>query len=473
MATIRLIPSSYSRSSTSRVTVTNPENMYYNTDHTSAYCQIRGRNSSSSTYYAFISGFNFDDVPSNAVVSSFSVKIRCYKNSYLQQGTSYRPRLASSTSNNNAISGTTLDSDVTTTSGGTVYTFPLPSSLTWATLKSYGANFSIEIPLRSSGNSYPYLYVYGAEIEVTYTEPNIAVTGISLSSTATVEVGSTIQLTPTITPSNATNQSVTWSSNNTAKATVNSSGVVTGVSAGTAVITVTTVDGGYTATCTVTVTTAVTYDYVLTTSLQVGKKYLIANGNTGAVYLLSNESGGSRQLVGIAATVSNNRITINTATKNKAEFECVRYTAGNDITITVMSDNKYLYTDNSTGLRLNSPTTLDRFWHYQNNKFWQFKSTSNNGYTDTSSEYKYYLELNSSNNYTDQHVTSPSIEDTSIPAMYIYVEDDGSQQEQDAAYFKVNGTWRQVSQIYKKINETWVLQTDYDNVFTTGTNYKG
>ena len=157
MPTARLVPSSYGRSSTSRVTVTNPENMYYNTDHTENYCSIRGRNSNNSAYnyYAFISGFNFNDVPSNAAVSSFSVKIRCYRNSYLQQGTTFRPRLASSTSNNNVISGTTLESDVTTTPGGTVYTFPLPSTLTWATLKDYGANFCIEVPLRASSNNYP------------------------------------------------------------------------------------------------------------------------------------------------------------------------------------------------------------------------------------------------------------------------------------------------------------------------------
>ena len=170
MATIRLVPSTYTRSSTSRVTVTDPTNMYYNTDHTANYCSIRGRNSSSNTYYAFIHGFNFGSVPSNATVTSFAIKIRCYKNSYLQQGTSYRPRLASSPSSSSVISNTTLDSDVTTTSGGTVYTFP-NGSLTWATLSGYGSNFSIDIPLRSSSSSYPYLYVYGAEIEVTYTEP--------------------------------------------------------------------------------------------------------------------------------------------------------------------------------------------------------------------------------------------------------------------------------------------------------------
>lgn len=253
MPTIRLVPSSYSVSSSNRVSVSSPGNMYYNTDHTANYCSIRGRNSSSSTYYAFIKGFNFDDVPSNAVVSSFSVKIRCYRNSYLQQGTTYRPRLASSNSNSYVISDTTLESDVTTTSGGTVYTFPLPSSLTWAMLKGYGANFSIEIPLRSSGSSYPYLYVYGAEIEVTYST-NVSVTGVALDkSTDTVAVGSTTTLTATVSPSNATNKAVAWSTSDASVATV-SDGVVTGVAAGSATITVTTTDGGYTATCAVTVT---------------------------------------------------------------------------------------------------------------------------------------------------------------------------------------------------------------------------
>lgn len=84
-----------------------------------------------------------------------------------------------------------------------------------------------------------------------------SVTSVKLDqTTATVQVGKTLQLTGTITPSTATNQSVTWSSGNSAVATVNSSGVVTGVKAGTATITVKTADGGKTATCKVTVTTA-------------------------------------------------------------------------------------------------------------------------------------------------------------------------------------------------------------------------
>ena len=81
----------------------------------------------------------------------------------------------------------------------------------------------------------------------------IAVTSVSLSSNSeTIKVGKTVTLTPTISPSNATNKNVTWNSSDISIATV-SSGTVTGVAAGTATITVTTVDGSKTATCTVVV----------------------------------------------------------------------------------------------------------------------------------------------------------------------------------------------------------------------------
>ena len=71
-----------------------------------------------------------------------------------------------------------------------------------------------------------------------------------------LNTGSTITLTPTIFPSNATNQSVTWKSNNTKIATVDLDGVITGIKNGKTIITVTTVDGKKTAKCVVTVKTA-------------------------------------------------------------------------------------------------------------------------------------------------------------------------------------------------------------------------
>ena len=66
----------------------------------------------------------------------------------------------------------------------------------------------------------------------------IAVSSVELNkSSATIEVGDTLSLSATISPSNATNKNVTWSSSNTSVATV-SNGTVTAKSAGTTIITV-------------------------------------------------------------------------------------------------------------------------------------------------------------------------------------------------------------------------------------------
>ena len=90
---------------------------------------------------------------------------------------------------------------------------------------------------------------------VSFTTPaTVAVTGVTLApTTATLTVGETETLTPTVAPATATDKTVTWSSSNTSVATVSNEGVVTAVAAGEATITVTTTDGAFTATCTVTV----------------------------------------------------------------------------------------------------------------------------------------------------------------------------------------------------------------------------
>ncbi len=81
-----------------------------------------------------------------------------------------------------------------------------------------------------------------------------AVTGVTLDkATLSLAVGATGQLTAAVTPAGADDQSVTWSSSSQAIASVSAAGLVTGVAAGNAVITVTTTDGGFTATCAVTV----------------------------------------------------------------------------------------------------------------------------------------------------------------------------------------------------------------------------
>ena len=90
-----------------------------------------------------------------------------------------------------------------------------------------------------------------------YTTPSVAPTVIAVTSvslgknTLSIKKGESAILTATVKPSNATNQSVKWSTSNS-NVTV-SNGEVTGKAVGTSVVTVTTDDGGYTAQCTVNV----------------------------------------------------------------------------------------------------------------------------------------------------------------------------------------------------------------------------
>ena len=82
-------------------------------------------------------------------------------------------------------------------------------------------------------------------------------------------MGKTLTLTATVTPDNATDKTVAWTSSNDAVATVDANGVVTAKAEGTATITATA--DGKTATCTVTVKAAPRYYYNSTTTTDTKK----------------------------------------------------------------------------------------------------------------------------------------------------------------------------------------------------------
>ncbi len=86
----------------------------------------------------------------------------------------------------------------------------------------------------------------------------VPVTGVTLDKTAlSLTVGQTSQLNATVAPSDATGKHVTWTSSNDSVAAVDITGIISAVSPGDARITVTTVDGGFTAYCDVEVRSAV------------------------------------------------------------------------------------------------------------------------------------------------------------------------------------------------------------------------
>ena len=177
MATIRLVPSTIYNGSSSYLTISSATNANTNTDSTT-YATIQNTRSSTSSYYIYIRGFNFNDVPDNAIVSNISIKIKAYHSGgntstiYAYDGTSTQISTAGST--------TALGTSAS------VKTFT-NTTIDWDTLKSYGSNFGIRINCRrSSRNTTSYIYVYGAEIEVTYTVPEPRTITSTLTGSGTI-----------------------------------------------------------------------------------------------------------------------------------------------------------------------------------------------------------------------------------------------------------------------------------------------
>lgn len=94
-----------------------------------------------------------------------------------------------------------------------------------------------------------------------------ATTGVSLDlETATLKIGEgTLKLNAVVTPEDATNKSLIWTSSDPSVASVNEEGIVTPLAPGASDITVTTVDGGFTAVCKISVVQPV-YSVVLSDS---------------------------------------------------------------------------------------------------------------------------------------------------------------------------------------------------------------
>lgn len=92
-------------------------------------------------------------------------------------------------------------------------------------------------------------------IDVQETPDEIPVTGVALTpATTSVVVGATRQLSAAVSPADATDKTGVWASSDTSKFTISTSGLITGVAAGTGNATFTTTDGGKVGTTAVTVT---------------------------------------------------------------------------------------------------------------------------------------------------------------------------------------------------------------------------
>ena len=461
MATIRLVPSAYTRSSTNRVSVSNPENMYYNTDHTGSYCTIRGRNSSSNTYYCFIHGFDFSDVPSNASVTAFKVKIKCYRSSTQNTGTSYNIRLASQASSSYVISNTTTSTAITTDSAGETIEIPT-SNLSWSTLSGYGSGFSIDVVLRSTDGSYPYVYVYGAEIEVTYTLPNPRTVTSTLSGNGTLDPsGATAtydgeDYTLKITPTN-TSQPVTVTNNGTDV----TSSVITHYVPGQATTdnrvlgTYTLVSGGFNGS---------------------GASYfsgLVGKGHTSSTTSSNYYSSGSSTIavftydisftLPAGAVVTNLYVMVSghaESTSQSSEYMCAEIISGS----TALSDElnfKSIGTSNSTQtITAHTMPTVEQVANLKLQCRLGYYGGALNGATC-------YIEYEIPKTEIEYYTYTYEVNGDATIAVVI-----GTPGPSTATiYYKNNGTWVAAVAVYKKVNGSWVQQTNLSNVFDANTNY--
>ncbi|MDR2809244.1 MAG: Ig-like domain-containing protein, partial [Tannerellaceae bacterium] len=123
-------------------------------------------------------------------------------------------------------------------------------SLFISPLKNVPAETTVKLKFNSNGK------VIEKTLNVTVQPGAIenSVTGVALNrTTASLEVGKTLQLAATVAPTNADNRTVIWTSSQPLIASVDASGLVTAILApGTVTITATTQEGGFTATCTLT-----------------------------------------------------------------------------------------------------------------------------------------------------------------------------------------------------------------------------
>lgn len=437
MATIRLVPSTYAVSNSSYAKVTNASNMYHNTDNTTYATLQNTRNSTSNTYHVYIRGFNFSSVPSDAIVSSFTIKIKASE-SYMSTSSSYRPSLYNGTT---AISNTTVTSSLSTSV--TTLTFPIPSTLTWDTIKGYGANFGIRVPMRRSSTSYSsYVYVYGAEIEVTYTVP----------------------VYHSVTITNSTSATVTASDSNPLEGTD-----VTIMSDTISGIMVT--DNGTDVTSQFVHHSGTTGEYSITNRGSYG--FALSNG-----YYVSQNKGVDKTAavcrvsfnLPVAATVTFTYINYAEEAYDFGVFgnldtalSTTYYSAGSSgATIT---DSSYKLACNSSTYNKSTTQTLTYSnvaagEHYIDVKY--SKDDASAAHNDTL-QFQVAITYNQSVSYYSYSITN--IQDDHA----IVVSPSGGGGEQ--LYVKVSGTYRAVSAVYMKVNGSWVQQTNLSSLFNTNTKY--
>lgn len=441
MPTVKLTPSTYYLSNSSYLRVTNEDNMYDDCDSTN-YATVTNSRTSTSSYYIYVRGFDFSQIPSNAVVTDFTIRLKgnysggYSQNMYLYDGTSTKMGSASSLSTS-------------------VNTREFTCSHSWEDLVAAGSDFGIRINCRrSSRNTTSYIYIYGAEIEVAYTIPNPRTITTSLNGNGTIDPSGTNtfydgdEVTLTIVP---TNSSDTVSAKRD------------GVD-----ITLTEESGSGTE-------SAVLGEYTLVSGSFNGSgasyfEGIVGNGVDASKTTSNYYSGGSSvraiftyafdfSAIPANATITRVYCEVNghaESTSNSSEYMCVQLMSGNT-EITEEINYKSIGTSNTT-VTLEAEGTVTR----EDLENLVLQCTL--GY--------YGGAINGATCYVEYTLTSKTYTYTWVVDSDTTIVVTIGSASSDVLWVKPGSTWIQTIRAWKKINNTWVVQSDVTTVFQSGVHYK-
>lgn len=446
MAIARLVPSElYNAAGTSYLSVSNASNAYTSTDSTT-YATVNNTYASTTNRYVYLQGFNWDAVPSDAIINSFRILLKASESGG-STSSSYRPVLCKGT----ATYSNAYCSAITTSVSVHEFSF----TQDYATFRDDGDEFGIRINCRrSSRNTAASFNIYGAEIEVDYTIPDPATVTSTLSGNGTiVPSGATntykdAEYTLTITPTNKS-ETVTVTNNGV---DVTSQLVAHGSES----------------------TQTFTADDVTTSGIQSGSSYAqYAVGHTAEspysstsnMYASSGSTGYAQYSFDFSDIPSN-------ATIESIEVRCHGHRESSTISSTYVSQCA-LYRDGtaiseevdfpstSASIITLTPTTLPTRSQLDDVVVRHYVGYYGGLVTGISVEVTY-----STGSGLDHYTYTYTVTGDATIAVVI-----GGQGAQPKLYCKLNGVWTEVTP-YKKVNGSWVVQSDVTTVFQSGVNYR-
>lgn len=446
MATIRLVPSTYYLSNSTYLSVSNAANMYNNTDN-ETYATVTNSRSSTSSYYIYLRGFNFEDIPENAIINDVRILLKA-RESGVTTSSSYRPILASDTSTYSNAYCTAISTTAA------VHEFSFTQDLD--TFINAGSNFGIRISCRrASSGTTAYMYIYGAEIEVDYTIPDPATVTSTLTGNGTiVPSGATstykgAEYTLTITPTNKS-ETVTATNNGV---DITSQLVAHGAGS----------------------TLTIVPDDVTTSGIQSGSSYAqYAIGHsaespyssTSNMYASSGSTGYASYSFDFSSIPSN-------ATIEDIEVRCHGHRESSTISSTYVSkcvlyngssaaSEEVDFPSTSSSIITLTPTTMPTRSQLDNVTLRHYVGYYGGLVTGIS-----FVVTYSTGTGIDHYTYTYTVTGDATIAVVI----GGGPVETSKLYAKNGSTWAEVSEAYKKVNGSWVLQSDVTQVFDSSKKY--